>query len=401
MTKRSGGKSLLYRLLIANVSIWQILVYAVGVFLGMFIVVIAFQFYLDINSDATTDDSDKEFIILSRKVEGLNFGRDKYSLNEVLVQLKQQPWVLDAAPFKAADFNVTASIDVMGHSMSTALFFESVPDEFIDKLPDKWDFNPEDSEPTIPILLPRDYLALYNFGFAASRGLPKIGENVLMTIPLTVSFSGNGRQRYLKARIVGFTSRLNTIAVPSEVIEWGNKEFGYNDSVAINRLIAQLSVPSSNREVEDFIQQYDLEAGGNHHLNDTAARIVNIIIAIVLIVGSFIALLSVALLLISIFLLMHKTKETNRKLLALGFYPRSLWRGYTLVFAFANCVVLCLTIAGLLIIQHKLVSLLDEAGLVAHASVSLPILIAVGIGILITLGCWLTFRHGISEIEKR
>ena len=48
--------------------------------------------------------------------------------------------------------------------MSTDMFFESVPDGFVDVNLDKWVFN--ENEPVIPIIIPRNYLNLYNFGFA-------------------------------------------------------------------------------------------------------------------------------------------------------------------------------------------------------------------------------------------
>ena len=57
-----------------------------------------------------------------------------------------------------------------GIHLSTDMFFESVPDEFVDIKLDKWHF--DESTHTIPIIIPRNYLNLYNFGFAQSRSLP-------------------------------------------------------------------------------------------------------------------------------------------------------------------------------------------------------------------------------------
>ena len=44
--------------------------------------------------------------------------------------------------------------------MSTDMFFESVPDEFVDVKLDKWSFNP--ASDIVPIIIPRNYLNLYN-----------------------------------------------------------------------------------------------------------------------------------------------------------------------------------------------------------------------------------------------
>lgn len=58
--------------------------------------------------------------------------------------------------------------------LSTEMFFESVPDEYVDVNLDKWLFDKETR--VIPIIIPRNYLNLYNFGFAQSRSLPKLSE---------------------------------------------------------------------------------------------------------------------------------------------------------------------------------------------------------------------------------
>ena len=48
----------------------------------------------------------------------------------------------------------------VGLHMSTAMFFESVPDEYVDVNLDKWEF--DEYERVVPIIIPRNYLNLYN-----------------------------------------------------------------------------------------------------------------------------------------------------------------------------------------------------------------------------------------------
>ena len=63
-----------------------------------------------------------------------------------------------------------------GIHLSTEMFFEAVPDKFVDVSLDKWHF--DENTHTIPIIIPRNYLNLYNFGFAQSRSLPKLSGRV-------------------------------------------------------------------------------------------------------------------------------------------------------------------------------------------------------------------------------
>ena len=110
-----------------------------------------------------------------------------------------------------------------GIHLSTDMFFESVPDEFVDIKLDKWHFDEETH--TIPIIIPRNYLNLYNFGFAQSRSLPKLSEGLMGLIQMDIMMRGNGRVEQYKGNIVGFSNRLNTILVPQSFMNWANKNF--------------------------------------------------------------------------------------------------------------------------------------------------------------------------------
>lgn len=46
--------------------------------------------------------------------------------------------------------------------LNTEMFFEAVPDSFVDASAADWQYKPGDEE--VPVILPRTYIALYNFG---------------------------------------------------------------------------------------------------------------------------------------------------------------------------------------------------------------------------------------------
>ena len=152
-----------------------------------------------------------------------------------------------------------------GKSLATYLFFESVPDEFFDKLPSQWYFNPEDK--FVPIILSRDYLTLYNFGFAMPQGLPQVSEEVIGMVPITLTITGKQQTtEQFEAAIVGFSSRLNTIAVPQEFMDWANKR--YNDSVATEapkttRLIVKTD-KFDGEEMKQYLQKEEIERYRQH-----------------------------------------------------------------------------------------------------------------------------------------
>ena len=128
-----------------------------------------------------------------------------------------------------------------GRAMGTMLFFESIPTEFIDVADRDWKFDP--SKPEVPVIMSRDYLSLYNFGFAASQGLPQISEGIVSKVPLQFTLRGNGHNETLKGRIVGFSNRLNTIVVPQDFMKWSNERYGSGIERNPSRLIVEVNSP--------------------------------------------------------------------------------------------------------------------------------------------------------------
>ena len=387
------------KLLLHEVSAWQLAIYFFGVFTGLFILLVALQFHIDLRhiNDYQEDNRLERYIVVSKTVSGLSFTTPGTTIDNDLNSLRQQPWVESAAPFTPANFSVTASVEFVGRGMSTALFLESVPEEFIDIKPDFWQFDPNDSQTEVPIIIPRDYLALYNFGFAVSRGLPRIGENVLKSIPLTISAAGNGRQQYFNARIVGFSSRLNTIAAPQEFIDWGNDTFGDDKHPSTSRIIARINTTPDDPRLQQFLDTHNLEQGADDSIADSTAQLFDIILSIIIAIGTVIAALAIALLIVSIFLLIHKTRAVIYRLLALGYSSRTLNLLLTGIFAAINLLVLILATTAIEIANTHFLRLLSQSGLSIESFIWLSVIVALCATALITAICHLIFRKAIIK----
>lgn len=265
-------KNMVWRLLRRNISAGQLTGYALANFVGLTIVLTALQFYRDVTTMWDDDDSfmTRDYTVVSHKVTGLGSltGISEGFSESDISDLQSQPWVRRVGAFTASAYNVSASVDMGGRGMSTALFFESIPDEFFDSLPADWTFDP--ANPVIPVILSKDYLSLYNFGFASSRGLPQLSEAMIGMVPLRVSVSGNGRQQWFPARIVGFSSRLNTIAVPEQFMEWANARFGEEPVADPSRLIVELSRPG-DPTIKEYMAAHDYEMSGDNADNGKAS----------------------------------------------------------------------------------------------------------------------------------
>lgn len=400
------SKSIVWRLLRRNISIGQLAGYAVANLVGLAIVLTAVQFYRDVTSARDEDDSfiSRDYIIVSKKVSsgiGSLFGGAReskgFSADEI-ADLERQPWVRRTGKFTAGDFNVSVAVDMGGNQLSTALFLESIPSDFFDISPREWQYTPESGEP-VPVIISKDYLTLYNFGFASSRGLPQISEEMMKMIPLRMSLSGNGQQQWLNARIVGFSSRLNTIAVPEEFMSWANSEFGENGASDPSRLIIETYDPG-NPAIQSYLTSHGYEAAGDKVNSGKAAYLLSIITAVVTGVGVIISLLAVFILLLSIRLLLQKNRSKLTRLMMLGYAPRSVARYYIIIVGAINTAVLAGAIALTLTAAHFWHEPMQQIG-ISSSGPLVTIILGFWLMLLITLDNFTAIYLNINRIFPR
>ena len=142
--------------------------------------------------------------------------------------------------------------------LNTELPFESVPDEFIDVSSADWHYTP--GAKTVPIILPRTYINMYNFGFARSHNLPKISDGLVGMIDMVIFIHANGRHDEYKGRVIGFSNRLNSILVPQAFIEWSNAEYAPGQQGEPNRLMMEVANPADERITQYLDQRgYEVE----------------------------------------------------------------------------------------------------------------------------------------------
>ena len=168
--------TLLWKLLRSHLSVAQTLGFALAGLVGMTVVLTALQAYRDVLPVFEGPDSfaEGDYLVLSKRVgtlQAIGIGNSDFTPEE-LEELRSQPFVREVGVFTPADYRVKGSVSAGGVGFSTYLFFESVPDGFLDVETDAWRFAEGDRE--IPIVIPRNYLNLYNFGFARSQGLASI-----------------------------------------------------------------------------------------------------------------------------------------------------------------------------------------------------------------------------------
>jgi len=192
---------LIWKLLRRHVSVGQFVGFFFANLLGMLIVLLSLQFYQDIIPAFSGEDGvmKNTYVIISKHIAAISGikGEAQSFTDADIRELEEQAFTRRVGAFTASQYQVYGSLSMGGSGMGTDMFFESVPDAFVDV---KWPANLPTDE--VPIILPRSYLALYNFGFAQTKNLPKLSEGVVSMIAMDVRLRGEGgAERQLKGRV--------------------------------------------------------------------------------------------------------------------------------------------------------------------------------------------------------
>lgn len=396
--------SLIWKLLRRHISPGQLSGFFLANLFGMTIVLLGIQFYRDVLPVFTQGDSfmKKDYLIATKKISTLGSfaGKSNTFSPEEIKELKEQPFTESVGAFTPSLFHVSAGVGMQeaGIRLSTDMFFESVPDEYVDVRLDKWHFD-EDTN-VIPIIIPRNYLNLYNFGFAQSRSLPKLSEGLMGLIQMDIRMRGNGRTEAYKGRIVGFSNRLNTILVPQSFMDWANRTFAPDKEAQPSRLIVEVKNPADT-SIADYFQKHDYETEGNNLDAGKTTYFLRLITGIVLAIGLFISILSFYILMLSIFLLLQKNSVKLENLLLIGFSPSKVALPYHLLTIGLNLLVLLLALLGVAWIRTAYMNILQTLFPQPETGSLLPCILAGTVLFLaVSLLNILVIRKKIRDIWK-
>lgn len=333
---------LVWKLLRQHISVPQFAGFFFANLVGMLIVLLGFQFYHDVLPVFTAKDSflKADYLILSKRVGTADVftGRGHEFSGSELDDLSAQPFVTSVGKFTSTNYRVDASLSVNGIPlMKTDFFFESVPDDFVDVSSSEWEYRPGDKR--VPIILPRSYINMYNFGFAQTRSLPKISEGLLGMIDLGILIRGNGQEERFHGKVIGFSNRLNTILVPQSFMDWSNARFAPGEPTKSTRLIVQVGNPADER-VTTYLEKKGYEVESDKLAAEKTTYFLRMVVSLVMIVGLVISVLSFYILMLSVYLLVQKNASKLENLLLIGYSPARVAMPYQVLTIALNVAVL-------------------------------------------------------------
>lgn len=390
-------KQLLNKLLWKGKNKWQIFGAALGTFIGMFLLLQSVQLYSDLQNlmDGTANSREDGYIMINKKVSLLNtLGGASTFTDADVAALEKQDFVKEVGKFTSNQFKVSASSQLLG--FYSEMFMEAVPDKFMDVKPRGWNWSPGDEE--VPLVISRDYLALYNFGFAPSQGYPQFTQSTIKQVSFTITTNGNGIVKRYRGRIAGFSDRINSILVPQGFLDYANANFGNGKADAPSRLILSTDNPYSEN-LNTFLSENNYEISRGRVIGEELKVLLQLLLSVVAVIGVIIVLLSFLVFILNFQLVIAESSRDIELLLQIGHryktISQTLIRNLSILFG----SVVLLTFIALFATRFFFVNWTTEQGFaLVHNFSSLTYLVAILFVVLFFGVSWWSVNRRVMRL---
>jgi hypothetical protein len=318
---------LLKKIIRTGVGKSRFLMASIGLGIAMLLILIAIQTHTNFDQLLHSQQNQNEsadFLVLNKKITNAMMGEAGKSMftPAEIADIKKQDFVQAFGFITSNQYKVTAAAPGQ-LQFYTDMFFESVSDDFIDIKNEDWKWHLGDG--TIPIILPNDFLNLYNFGFALSQDLPQLSQETVKALPVKITISKGLMSQEFTGRIVGFSDRISSFLVPENFMQWANEKFGSGTAAAPSRVIIKTKDPA-NPALVKYLDDHGYSTNQDKIKYSKTKLIVQTIVSVIGFFG--LILLLFALLVFSMFiqLVIASCKREIQLLVTLGTAPDQLKR---------------------------------------------------------------------------
>ncbi len=365
--------SLLPKVLLHKKSRWQITGASIGVLVGMFLLLLSLQFYLDMNT-LMRGAKDNNLLVINKRMNVFNtLGAPSEFSQEEIAELRQKPYVSSVGEFVSNGFQASLSASSLG--FYTLLFLQTVPNTYLGV--DTSEFRWKEGDDYVPLILSSDYLSLYNYGFAPSQGLPPFTSGTIRQISGELKVYGKGKAKALRTSIVALSPNINSILVPKSFMDYANREFGEQQQ-PVNQLVLSVDNPYS-KDLNDFLQSKSYEISRGGLIGGELKTVLDILLLFIAAISVIIIGLSLLVFVLNFQLLVAQSSGDIQLLLQIGYtdgsITRTLARSLLRLFAFVATAAFAL----LLPVKYFVSSSLVAQGYTTLSLFLSPLVLAVGL----------------------
>lgn len=384
---------LLKKVLWDNKSKKQILGASIGVLVGLFLLLLSLQFYIDTNI-LMRGAKDNNLLVINKKMSVFNtLGVNNAFTEDEIADLKAQSFAKTVDAFTSNRFRAALESDKLG--FYTLIFMQTVPNEYLGINTRNFNWKEGDK---VPIVIASDYLSLYNYGFAPSQGLPQFTISTISKLTGELTITGKGKTHTFSTYIMDVSPNINSILVPKEFMDYANKHFGDKADQGITQLLLSTDNPYSTAITEYFESKgYEISRGGL--IGGELKTVLDIVILFLAILSVIIIALSLLVFILNFQLIVAQSKIDIQYLIQIGYDIKSITKvlANTLIALFV--IVLILAFIILLPIKYFISQALIEQGYGQISTIIHPYVLIVGI-VFATLFIIINWRSIFNNVRQ-
>ncbi|MFT4522969.1 MAG: hypothetical protein ACI8ZN_001921 [Bacteroidia bacterium] len=372
--------------------------------LGFFILIFTINANNDFGSllEQKQQSLAQKVVVINKPVSVINTLTNKSSsFSEYdIKELEEQDFCTAVFPFQAAYFPIKASAGGREGlpKFYTDLFFESLNNQCLDVAVEEWEWEPGNE--TLPIIIPQDYLNLYNFGFATTQNLPQITEGLASSIRFDV-FVGSGNHRVkLEGKIVGYSQTINSILVPESFMNWANKTYGTPNEKPRPTRLALLCEDLADEQMFGFFQKNNYETDRDNIAAGESSFYLKVVLGVVGLIGILLVVAALYMMFLSNQLIVQKCKDELVNLHLLGFSDAQISAPIIVV----NAMLVGASLVGATLLSAititRLNDFLTDFGISSMGGSSSQMLLVPALALLVTL-LILTISTRLAVVNAR
>lgn len=337
-------------------KIYNLIVLYAGLFISFILVISCLQLYENANTLFGNKSTDSNYwLTFSKKITPDNIGRKEllgFNENDS-EKLKKWEEIKSIYPFSANEFKASANGgDFI--PFYTDLYFEGLDVKGIDVPIEDKDFQVKGD--VIPIIISREYLNLYNYGFALNQGLPQISEDFAKKIEININIVTNKQNKTYIGKLVGLSDRIHSVLIPKKFLDSMNiveKPSLATSPKIYNRVLVQVK-DSEDKNLVSKMKENGYESNQENLRSAKIKSKLFLVLNVIAILGVFIFALCLYIIVSFIKIqFLEKQEEVSIKN-SLGYSPKAMVNAMSKTFCIHLMVTLILSTIIVAIGQYLL-----------------------------------------------
>jgi hypothetical protein len=401
---------MLFKLLRTNFNFYQALGASLGAIIGLVILLTSIQFYFDLAPMLKKNSNlwKPENLVINKKVSTTSsniLGKRPVFKDKELRDIESQPYVKKLGHFVPNTFKMSSKGQkgTLLENLRTELFFEAIPNDFLEYVKEDWDWQPGDT--AVPIILPRDFLTLYNFAFAQSQGSPLLSDEtakelvkfyIKIRVPEDADKPPTNDEYY--GYIYDFTDQVSTMIVPWNFLNWANKKYGRDDDPQPSRIIIEVE-NVADPDLYQYLEAKNYEVSRSKMKSGKLANLLKTLSSIIAAIGVIITGLALWLMIVSFQLMIQKNREKTENLYLIGYSLPRLVRFYAGYFLIISIILTIFSVFLTIAFKGFYVPMLQKGGIdVSQGLDGMTLVICVILVALLNGVNYLLLRQQIKNI---